>query len=240
MDVSEMAIGYELEAGLENSGDVKNVARQLGFHIGEDGSVCCDDFDNWEAELRSPVYRGKKGKKLWMWELKKPEIDDKLFSDFEQLSHYVREINDSMGLHIHVSFKNKKHYQYLFSLAFVKFFQKEYARNFKKPVERDRMDNEFCEFYDTDDVYEFNDIKDEALGSHDKCDARCHSVNFNAYPVHKTIEFRIFPATKKATDFKRYVNFVTCCVTSFISEVEKEKVFETLMEQRMKKVKVKV
>jgi hypothetical protein len=240
MDVSEMAIGYELEAGLKENSGVRNVARQLGFRIGDDGSVYCDDMDTWEAELNSPVYQGQKGKKLLFFELKKPDMDNKIFSDFEQLSHYVKEINDSMGLHIHVSFKNKKYYQYLFSFAFVKFFQKEYMRHFKKPVERNRANNEYCEFYDDGDIYEFKDIKDEALGSHDKCDARNHSVNFNSYPVHKTIEFRIFPATKRSKDFKRYVNFVTGCVTSFISEVEKEKVFEQLMERKMKKIKVNI
>ena len=127
MDVSEMAIGYELEAGLKDCDKVDEIADELGFEIGDDGSVCCDDMDTREAELNSPVYRGKKGKKLWrIFEIKKPEMDDKLFVDFEQMVHYVKEINDSMGLHIHVSFRHKKYYDYLFSFAFVKFFQKEY------------------------------------------------------------------------------------------------------------------
>jgi hypothetical protein len=237
MDVSEMAIGYELEAGLKDDGEVNRVARKLKFDLGEDGSVSCNKMDVMESELRSPVYRKhKKGKKFLMFELKKPEINNKIFSDFEQLSHYVGEINNSMGLHIHVSFRNKRYYQHLFSFAFVKFFQKEYSKNFTTRIEKQRRNNNYCQFYDPTDSEEFKEILQGALDDDGDHDNRFYAVNFNAYPVHNTIEFRIFPATKNVEDFKKYVSFVVGCVTSFVSVVEKEKAYEKLVDIKMRKI----
>lgn len=221
----DLNIGYELEVGLNTrmSKEARKTARELGFSIGEDGSVDCWKNNSDEVEFKSPVYRKsnqKKKKRLLFFDVKQPLVDDKLFDDFKQIACYINEINHSMGLHVHLSFANKEHYKYLFSYDFVKLFQEAYKKKFTKKKERKRMDNDYCKFYD--DGYEFLDIFREATST--KCKvARGFSVNFNAYPVHHTIEFRIFPSTSDVEEFKKYVLFLVNFVSDYISSMAKLK-----------------
>jgi len=215
-------IGYELEAGLNTkmSREAKKTARNLGFSIGDDGSIECWKNNSMEVEFKSPVYRksNQKNKKLLFFDIKQPLVDNKVFDDFKQIACYINEINHSMGLHVHLSFATKKHYEYLFSYDFVKLFQNAYKKNFTKKKEKKRIRNDYCKFYNND--YDFLDTFHDAVSTKTKC-ARSFVVNFNAYPVHHTIEFRIFPSTKNVEEFKRYVLFLVSFVKDYISSMEK-------------------
>jgi hypothetical protein len=195
-----MRIGFELETGIKRNSDYRELANTLNWVVSGDGSVHTTKRNAYAIELKSRVYQF--GKEMGT-----------LVKDFNAVKKRIAETNSSMGLHIHLSFSRKQHYYKLCSWDFVDYFQTEYAKKFTKPKEVSRMNNNYCKFYR--DKRQFQIASAVQLASNTK-NERYWAVNFNAYPLYKTIEFRIFPSTKKVKEFKAYIRFVKYAVYSFL------------------------
>lgn len=195
-----MQIGYELETGIKRFSDYRQLANTLNFVVAQDGSVNTHKRNAYPIELKSKVYQY--GKDMGT-----------LISDFKAIKKRIAEVNNSMGLHIHISFSKKKNYYKLCSWDFVNYFQNEYIRKFKTPREIERTTNHYCKFYR--DKRAFCIASAVQLASNTK-NERYWAVNFNAYPLYKTIEFRVFPSTKKVKEFKAYIRFVKSVVYTFL------------------------
>ena len=124
---------------------------------------------------------------------------------FEMLQReYKREklhFNDSMGFHVHLSFKPTYPVE-LFSHEFVKYFLGKLKREYPD-VWEDRATNKFCRV----------NIKEADITyGHDRYKA------INLYPsfvTHKTIEFRIFPADTPEKMYE-YLFFVIKSTKAFL------------------------
>ena len=195
----QMKLGYELECGIKrNTATIaRGISRGMGWCNSSDGSIDIEEDNSTSIEFNSCVYNNTRGGMK------------RMRTDFKKIIPYINDINESMGLHIHISFKQKRFYKILCSYDFVRFFQNRYRRNFRKECEQERMWNEYCKFYD--DAGEFNRERKENF----EC-GKDFSINFGAYEYHKTIEFRIFPATKSFRTFNRYANFLKKTVKLYI------------------------
>lgn len=89
--------------------------------------------------------------------------------------------NNSCGFHIHISFRPQRPPEIL-STQFCDFFHKEMERVYNGVLKR-RQNNRYCPF-----VYSEKEIF--------KPTEKFRAISYEAYYRHKTIEFRIFPATK--------------------------------------------
>jgi len=219
-------VGYELEAAIpyKESKKIKKLAKSLGFKCGYDGSIDCedgeeevyneatDDYDYIQpeegVEFRSKIYFGanQKNKSL------------NILNDFSKVAKKVCTINDSMGLHFHVSLKNRASIKKLFTWEFVKAFQAAYKRKFTSDEEIERIDNDYCEFYQ--DKEDFENTLHTAIRGARKNNSRYKCINFNAYKSFKTIEFRIFPATNNPKKFEKYMLFTVNFVNDYYEKVK--------------------
>jgi len=189
-----MKFGLELEFGL-NPEDRENAERFITSQEGElksDGSINTQ-YSHIAREINTKVYS--------IEELKEVE---NLFNSF--YSDYVKEINKSMGLHIHVSFEKMGDYNALFSRRFIRFFKKKLMDKFGDNQElTKRFNNKYCS-----NVYP----KHYFLGNIDK---RHKMINYQAYSKHGTIEFRIFNAPQTAKGVMDYLLFTLETITIYLS-----------------------
>lgn len=127
------------------------------------------------------------------------EID---IEDIDELKENIRKlyqnailyVNESMGLHFHVSFKNVAEYEALESKEFEEFFiQKLKESNID--IE-ERLNNKYCSEWNDGDIEKAKKGERET-----KC--RHRAINLYAEADHGTIEFRIFPAMDSAEDVIR-------------------------------------
>lgn len=140
------------------------------------------------------------------------------FDTIQQLFKFGIKVNSSCGLHIHLSFKQNSNYFKLLRFDFINQFQEEIRKLLVTPYERMRLTNRYCVPYN--DKKEFTRITNKQVVYMGKCSERYHSVNYNSFNLHKTIEFRIFPATAKISTFKRYVNFLLKNVEKYLKNAK--------------------
>ena len=145
---------------------------------------------------------------------------DRMFVDLKELFELIN-VNESCGLHIHLSFEKTSDYYKLLNWKFVDGFQNEIRKKFKTTLEIGRLNNSYCHFYNDEKnfIYHTN-IQVKNYGKVD----RYWSVNFNSFNLVKTIEFRIFAPTNSITKFKNYFNLLTKQVDGHLKNTK----FETI------------
>lgn len=207
---TELCLGFELEGGFnrdlrnidnKNAENFYKLLAKLKYNYGGDGSIQTNSFG---LELKSFVYTIKDKTDL-----------NKVFEDFKLISEFIEDVNKTCGLHIHLSFKNLADYYTLLNFSFADGFIKKYKEKFKTDDELQRVNNSYCRKYLSENDFKINTRK--ALQCNYKA-FRYFAVNYNAYNLYKTIEFRIFPSTKNPNKFKDYVNFLYDYVIKFLKQ----------------------
>jgi len=197
-------IGIEYEAGFKKEGiDKLNKIKHLD--IKQDGSVRTKE-ENLSQEITTKPFK---------------------FKDLEKLKEVVclladntTEINETMGFHIHLSFTDYSDYVKLFKYDFVKRFTEEYAEKFTTTEELKRLDNQYSQQYKNNTDF-FNTALSQ-VSYMGKGGSRYRAVNFNAYNLYNTIEFRIFGMNKK-DKLIEYIDFLINSVNSFLENAEEVK-----------------
>jgi len=199
--VFEGKVGCEVECIIKKVDKPKIMAlcKKAEWIVGYDGSIRNYDFSTEESiELKSFVYKTSDIKKM--------------ITFVKKLSPLIR-VNKTCGLHIHISFENILNYHKVLKYEFVKYFQGVIETAFTTLEEKSRLQNDFCKFY-TDESH-FDKVSTIQLKNFHKSE-RYYAINYNAYNLYKTIEFRIFPATTDITTFEKYLSLATNKVTEYL------------------------
>ncbi len=197
--------GVELEGGFE--GDYEGAADACGWDVDYDESI---DTCAASAELVSPVYD-----KLHL-----------LKHDLKTLYPYIVDANNSMGFHIHIGVPRPVYYL-LSSWGFVDFFQQKVGDEF--PEVRSRLTNHFCGAWGGPggsppnrygvgpDWPRNHTLQVQAPGKYSQNgNDRYKAINY-CYGLHKTIEFRLFPAVNDYHEAFEYLDFVKWAVGEWVS-----------------------
>lgn len=190
-------IGCEVECYILRSRivKVKALCTSNKWKFSDDGSISTPNYSKYQsAEIKVGIY-------------KLSEID-KMIDEVKKLLLLVS-VNRSCGLHVHISFANTADYYKLLTWKYVNDFQNLIKANFTTGDELERLNpngrGHFCRLYQNES--EFLSITSDQLRSTGKS-YRYNSVNFNAYNLYGTIEYRIFPATNKIIKFKKYLSLL--------------------------------
>lgn len=148
-------------------------------------------------------------------EVASPPIDN-----FSELEEYVKKfcpkyVNESCGLHIHVSFKSSSHYLTLMEDKFYKYFlarMKDFGTKMEFPTNhlfwnRYEGKNKFCinEFY-----------PERQINLNHKDSIRYTHLNY-CYTLHKTIECRMFPAFNDVDTIMSTIKELVNCYELYLS-----------------------
>ncbi len=209
--------GVELEGGFE--GRYESDAEARGWVVDYDESV---ETYAENAELVSPVYDNL----------------DLLKRDLKALYGYIEDINSSMGFHIHIGVLRPIYYL-LSSWGFVNFFQNAVVDEF--PETRRRLANHFCgawrgpvargnSFGGGPDWPRNHTLQMQAEDKYDgNGNDRFKAVNF-CYGLHKTIEFRLFPAVDDYYEAFEYLDFVKWAVGEWVAKHDLDPIREGVEE----------
>ncbi len=209
--------GVELEGGFD--GNYESAAEGRGWVVDYDESV-----ETWaeNAELVSPVYDNL----------------DLLKNDLEALYRYMVDANSSMGFHIHIGVPRPVYYL-LSSWGFVDFFQKKVGDQF--PETRRRLANHFCGawrgpdapgdvYYPDPDWPRNHTLQMQAPGKYsENNNDRFKAINY-CYGLHKTIEFRLFPAVEDYYKAFEYLDFVKWAVGEWVAKHDLDPIHEGVEE----------
>ena len=212
-------LGCEVEClGLvENHDTYHRVSNEIGWVLSSDGSIHGAKYGERGYEFKSKVYM----------------ISDKeqMFLDVAKLFATGIRVNSTCGLHVHVSFKDTINYYKLLDWKFVSQFQDLIRTNFTSGIEKKRLVNSYCKFFDGES--DFNSISNYQLVDYHKNEHRYRAVNFNAYNLYKTFEFRIFAATNKINKFKSYLNMLLDNIAGYLKTSKlQDKTFEVEEKER--------
>jgi len=174
----------------------------------------------------------------------------KLLDDLKTLSKLIK-TNGSCGLHIHISFKNITNYYKLLNWDFVDLFQKAYIKQFTSEEEKRRVFINWSKFFKNKEDFERK--IERQLYFNSKCPERYQSINFNAFNLYHTIEFRAFTGTHDFKKFKENYYFLMGSIfeglknesnlKDFVYEIEepnKEEEHKPKMIRKVIKVEVEV
>jgi len=169
-----MAWQFINRVGLEMEGNWKLDALPAG--LGTDQSVRCPreyQRTHKPGEIRSPL-------------LDQKDIEPWIMSNFPHITH------PSCGFHVHVSFKDVKHYLLLMEKGFWRYYRSE-MRKFGHRMKCNDSDRLlFFDRYDgTNQFCKPNFMPDEQIANVNS--NRYTQLNFNAWHRHKTLENRLFP-----------------------------------------------
>jgi hypothetical protein len=232
MNALNMRLGYELEGGFsyqdvihnrDFKAELKDTLKDLKFNIGGDGSVMC--HKGIDAEIKSRVY-----------DLNNAEDLKIIIEDFKKIMPFIEGINDTCGLHFHISFKDLEKYYLLCSYKFASEFVNAYKEKFKTIEEQNRLNNHFCMGYI--DKTDFKKVVKRQLEDTGKNGFRYRAVNYNSYNLYKTIEFRIFRSVDNEKKFQEYLKFVFKFVTDYIKENDFLKKSEVLASRKSYKTPI--
>jgi len=200
-------VGCEIEGivKIDKENELKNLCHTNHWVYAYDGSIRGNRCGENIFEFKAGIYKINEKQKL-VDELKKA------FS--------IIRVNNTCGLHIHLSFDCIPEYYKLYSWQFVNVFQNVIKSKLKTQSEKRRFTNHFCKFYINE--ADFKNATEKQLQSFGKGGDRYYAVNFNSCNVYNTIEFRIFPATKNIKKFEYYLNLLLKTIESYISEVKLE------------------
>ena len=138
------------------------------------------------------------------YEITTPPLDLRnTLKAISMITKFLKHTNDTCGFHIHASFKDTNNYLKLTQPDFMTSFVKVMTKTF--PETKIRTTNNFCRgTYDTGQ--EVSTIERQFIDTY-KERTRYKAVNF-CYGLHKTVEFRLFPAMQWMSDkdiFSKYV-----------------------------------
>lgn len=185
-------VGVEIECAVSEVHDVD------GFSVEHDGSLQSDDGRCREYVSDPHEYAGELSA---------------LRAGLEDLYPLVTEINQSMGLHVHVSLRDDYYYYALSSKRFHDFFIQRvqdsalYERN---EALRDRVDHS-----DWAEKIQDPAVIDKMLGGSGKY----YAVNYRK-DKYDTLEFRLFPAMETPGDVMAAVELVTTTVNAYLHRKE--------------------
>lgn len=206
-----MKVGFELEGFTdehEQHIQLRNGVRACGFSTDDDPSI----QGAYTIEVKSPPMKPK-------------EIDGNVKALFGVLDDVGFSVNSSCGLHVHISLRDQSAYFKLRSWEFAGYFQRAYARTFRRELEKFRLMNRFCKAYENKTDFERN-VRAQ-LAANDKTGVRYKAINYNSYNLYNTVEFRVFPATTSEKKLREYVAFAMDCVEVFLKKCKvKVKRFE--------------
>jgi len=198
--------GVELEAGWDmyvRSDDFRGEFSDCVCEVKSDGSLrLYSDNQNITArEITTRVFK----------------YDSEDFSKFcgflKSVSKYIREVNNSMGYHVHLSFwnsdgrLNRTAYLITTTREFIIDFRKHLKKKFSDVMER-RLKNKYS--YDIKNIRKF--VKHDLLGD------RYHFINYNNFFGRKTIEIRCFEMTK---DYNKLIEYTRETIEFFRQYIEK-------------------
>lgn len=188
-------VGIEVEIGISNEwesdAEIGSFWRQT-----YDGSISSRSADQATEFLSTPVDTRNLAR---------------LKDNLTVLYQYVQDANSSMGLHVHLSFNEDKHYWALAS--------KEFCDNYIEALKESPMyegqlktridqSNEYAETVNSIDTVE------SMLSGR----SRYHAVNFASWSEHHTLEFRIFPAYDNVRDIMEAVTFTIDFVEDWVTK----------------------
>ena len=193
-------IGVEIECGLVTNyseSDFSKCLTEKHWRSGYDGSVHCRNA----REIQSAPYLVR-------------DLNN-FFEDAKKVFSFIASSNSSCGLHIHISFANLKQYYLLFSYKFVQAFQNYIKQQFISVDERARLDNYYCKFYSNEQNF-LNATKSQIADHYKSCESY-HIINYNAFNLYHTVEFRVFPGVSSLSELKKYVNMLLAFVDKYLS-----------------------
>lgn len=198
-----MKFGCEIEGYVKTSEDseaLHDLINSFGWEYGSDGSISPQESCYETLEIQTTPYLRK---------------DYELFlQHIEQIYNYMK-FNSTCGLHIHLSFDDMSNYFSLLDWGFVSKFQDAYNDKFKEECEQERKLNRYSRFFKDKKDYEYKTQNQTYEQS--KSRERYTAINFNAYNLYKTIEFRIFPAATSPHKFKDYLVWLLEFVADYIN-----------------------
>jgi hypothetical protein len=190
----------ELKYGVEIECYLKNSTPQQGenYNLTTDGSLRLGSFSNSGGQMME-IRVGPADYKMTVKTVK------------DLYKNYVKGVNDSCGLHIHIS-RPDNDLNAFCSFAFYKYFMKRIFELLPEHTEalKARMSNTHCRELSLD---EMKSIMYDGVSS--RFD-RYKIINWHAYRRHGTVEFRIFPAMEKASGAVKCINTVTRIVNEWI------------------------
>jgi hypothetical protein len=212
-------IGIEIEGFIPiNKYDkIREYCRLKNIDFGSDGSVHNNRMDIPEPntithqELLSYYAFEIRGMGL-VYDI---ENKTEFFKMIKKLFDFGIKVNSSCGLHFHISFKQKSNFFKILSYNFINSFQENIKKILINDYEKLRFSNDYCKPYK--DKKDFIRATTQQVYCLNKDCSRYQSINFNSYNIHKTIEFRILPATSKILKFKKYINFILKEIEDFLN-----------------------
>lgn len=187
------------------------IEMELGSLLGENTNRVLNEI-NWRLK-GDPSIRTLYGQTEFISEpitIDLNNYNDDVLRIAEDYKHLIgslekKEVNSSMGMHIHISgLKNKS---IIFSKEFINHIHDEYRKFAKTQAEKERINAYFCRFLDDhcDPCFHYGAGSD-----------RYRAVNIlGAWQKHKTFEFRFFPSTLSITKFKQYLIFLLKIIKKF-------------------------
>lgn len=215
----EGKIGWEIEcfATYDNAEIAKNLARTFNWKVGSDGSIRNYPDGHTSLEFKSRV-------------ISIAEIDIML-EETKKILALVK-VNSTCGLHIHLSFAKMADYYKLMTWKFAQMFQNKFKEIFTSSNDTLRITEYYSYFY-TSEEYFNKRISTQILDNY-KSHERYNSINYNAFNLYKTIEFRAFAATDSFLKFKKTVNFLLNIVEEHISESNFQEIHKTFTKKVIK------
>jgi len=219
-------IGIELEGFIPNEKtlEFRRLCIDNGLDLGSDGSVC-HSFHYYHAYTRvSNSLKAISEKRFNSRNYDTCEIRGRGFVfPFDRIEEFYTlinkifdlgfRVNSSCGCHIHLSFENMKDYYKLMKWNFIETFQEKLKDLFKTKYEKLRLFAYYSKLYTSQLEFE-NAIQNQTY-EEGKANTRYYSVNFNSFPLYRTIEFRIFPSTCNIEKLKKYCSFLLNIVEEF-------------------------
>lgn len=199
-------IGVELELAVEYvNGSYPDVN---GFRCVGDGSINSTGLGDRGA--REYVSRPKDFKSNW----DNSEMSELESGIWKLYNKHGAAVNDSMGLHVHVSFNKEHYYQAIASERFHEHFMERVQESrlwdeYPRLQERARGQNRYAKNPSTDSIQ-------ESLNSPGSNRYRHFTFRRN------TVEFRLFPALDSAKDVREAVNVITSAINSWLYNSEQE------------------
>lgn len=198
-------IGVELEATiLEDS----NPTHPTDWKIVSDGSIHSNHSNGKAVEF-----------------VTKPLDTMGLIQTLRKIEKNVIEVNQSMGFHVHFSFKNPADYERLLSKRFFSYFvrkTKQWATKNDDKKLLARFNNHYCKTRTTKNI---ESVLQEQYRAESKNSCRYYALNF-AKNQHGTLEIRLFPARKRGN--YKYVRVARDIIEEWLTE---KKYFEGIEEK---------
>jgi hypothetical protein len=230
-------IGIELEGGwdrypegyeIEHDGSVK-FDPPFTVHYGDDGSVVYRSTEDNSIIEKSVVQRfivpAIKGE-IVSHPMKPDEFEEWL------REYYPPHINDTCGLHIHMSFSHKLHYQRLMTPDYTEHLLRElrkFAINFPKDhtiwKRLNNKDHDHCAH-----IYRGEGqvgMKRKDYHSRGTDHSRYTAVNY-CYGLHKTLECRLLPMFTTPDEAISAINFVIDTTNRFLSVMKRREYKEKI------------